>query len=561
MQRTQERWGLRWFGWGAVLACALLASCQQKQAPEGPPDTLQLALNSPRSLDPNTASESEGGTIIKNCFEGLYVVGPSGNEHIPGVAVNHTVSPDGKTWTFKLRPEARWSDAKPVTAGDFEFSWKRLLDPQTGAETANIMAIIEGASEFNRCESDAQAQNISPASLCEERKAAVGVRALDDYTLEVKLRAPYPLFGDLTSFYAFMPVPKHVVTREIDGASLTHNSRWTTPEYWVSNGPYKLVANEDRVQIVLEKNPHYWARDAVDIDRVVVRIMEDARSIYSAFSAGQIDYIEDDILSGELRKRWMTGSPQLKVFPRLGVYMIVLNHRMPPFDDVRVRQAFNLAIDKAEIARNVVGGGEAPATHIVPQLLSELTPYKSPQGDSYDPAKARALLLDAGYPDPTSLGVIRYSYNTSDNNKKVAEAVAQMWERNLGVEVELYNMEWKIYLDELKSGRLMVGRYGWIADYVDPMTFLDLFESKNVNNASGWNDPVYDGLIQAARLEPDAAARYALLAQAEARWVAAMPIIPVYFYSQKMLIQGRLEGIEPQLLGDHLFRYMRLKPQ
>jgi len=274
---------------------------------------------------------------------------------------------------------------------------------------------------------------------------AVGARALDDHTFEVTLNNPDPVFRELVTFYSFLPVPKHVLERVVDGTPLGQGSRWTRPEYWVSNGAYMLTGYEDRVAITLEKNPHYWDPGAAHVDRVVLRIIEDAKARFAAFRAGQLDMIVDVVPLSELRKRWVTGSEQLQIFPRLGVYMLVLNINQPPFDDLRVRRALNLALDKGELVRFVTGTGEVPATGVVPAMLGQLTPYDPPEVETFNPALARQL-IDEARRDGVVLDKLVYSYNTHENHHTIAEAGGQMWSRNPDIDVELYNLEWKVYL-------------------------------------------------------------------------------------------------------------------
>lgn len=535
-ERVSGHGGLAWLVLTLVVWIALVG-CKSESAP--PRTVLRMALESPRSLDPNIVTESEGGKVVTNTFEGLFVQGPGGvdgSQVRPGVAERWEISADGLKWTFTLRKEARWSDGEPVTAHDFEYSFLRILAPETAAEYASIYAPIKGALAYTAGEG---------------RREDVGVRAIDDHTLELELTTPTAILPELLAFYAFMPVPRHVVER--------HGPRWTDTENWVSNGPYVLVENTDRVVIRLKKNPYYWDRDNVSIEEVEMRILPGTQAPWAAYEAGQIDMIEDDIPPGSLYNLWISASESLQVFPRLGVYMVVFNNKAPPFDDVRVRKAFNLAIDKSEITRHVTNGGEVPATSLVDPSLGRMTEYESVYGATFDPAAARALLAEAGYPGGRGLPPVVYRYNTNENHKKVAEALQQMWAQNLGVKVELANNEWKIYLDNLKSGDFQMGRYGWIADYVDPMTFLDLYESNNPNNYTNFSDPEYDRLIAAARNEGDPARRFALLHQAEQRFVELLPVIPLYYYTQKLVVNPRVRGVEPHLLGMHLIKYMRLE--
>lgn len=508
-------------------------------ASTGSRDTLRFVIGeSPRSIDPNLATESEGGLIVLNTFEGLYMHGPGDDPKtrlLPGVAKSSSVSDDGLVWTFKLRADARWSDGKPVTAKDFVYSWLRLLKPETAAEYSHFLRHVKGAEAYRQGEGGPE---------------GVGVRAVDDTTFEVTLAYPYAMFKEITAFYATFPVPSHVV--EAKGAD------WIRAENWVSNGPYVVTEVADKQHIKMRKNPEYWDREKVSIETITGLIIPDESAAYNAYLGDQVDWLRDDIPASELPNLLAQDDSELEVHARLGVYMLIFNVKQPPFDDVRVRKAFNLALDKPHFVKNVTQGRERPAYSLVPSTLRRALGYEGPKGPKHDLEEARRLLSEAGYPDGEGMPKVVFRYNTSENHKKVAESVQSILKTSLGVDVELSNNEWKVYLDDLQKGDFQMGRYGWIADYVDPMTFLDLFMTDNPNNNTRWSDARYDELLIQADREADADKRMALMAEAEAIWLEAQPAIPLYFYTQKLLIKPWVQGIEEQPIGVHLFKYMRL---
>ena len=508
------------------------------------PRIFQRSLGEPEYLDPGLISESEGGIVTHDTFEGLYQYGPTHKEWLPGVAESHEVSPDGRTWTFKLRTNAKWSDGKPVTAQDFEWSWKRVLDPKTASRYAGILWVIEGAEAYNQNpDSDDEAKS-------KALRDAVGVKALDDHTLEVKLVAPTPYFLQLTAFYTYAPVPRHVVEK--------HGDRWARPENIVSNGPWKTVEWTNNQQIVAELNPHYWDRDKMPFDKIIYRITQENEPAHNMYLGNEIDYLESKVPTTVLPKYRRERFADFELTPYLGVYFYMFNVKKKPFDDVRVRHALNLAIDKEKIGKFVVKGGQEAAGNIVHPGLAEMG-YDIPEGPEFDPDKARKLLEEAGYPGGKDFPRVRISYNTLEGHKLVAEYVQQQWKKNLGVEADLDNMEWKVLLKKQHDRDFEVSRSSWIGDYLDPMTFLDLWEGNNPNNRTNWADPEFDRLIGEARTEADPDKRLGLLKQAEERYLAELPSFPIYFYVKSDLVKPWLKGYEPHLQGIHATRYFKVE--
>ncbi len=511
------------------------------QRKERDPRVFNRSLGEPEYLDPGLISESEGGIVTHDTFEGLYVYGPSHKEWTPGVAKSHTVSDDGLTWTFQLRDDAKWSDGKPVTAHDFEWSWKRVLDPKTASRYAEILWFVKGAREYNLMDEGADAEAL---------RAAVGVKAKDDHTLEVQLVGPTPFFIQLTAFYTYSPVPRHVIEK--------HGDKWARPENIVSNGPWKVTEWKSNQQITAELNPHYWDKANMPFDRINYKITQENTPAHTMYLAGDLDYLESKVPETVLPRLRKERDPALETSPYLGVYFYMFNVKEKPFDDLRVRRALNLAVDKSQIGKFVVKGGQEEAWTIVHPGLEEMG-YPMPEGPEYDPDLAKKLLAEAGFPDGKGFPTFQISYNTLEGHKLVAEFIQQQWKKNLGITCDLDNMEWKVLLKKQHDRDFQVSRSSWIGDYLDPLTFLSLWEGPNPNNRTNWAHPAYDKLLADARVETDPDKRMKMLAEAEKIYIDEVPSMPIYFYVKHDLVRPWVKGYTPHLQGVHLARYLRVE--
>lgn len=392
----------------------------------------------PKTIDPQLNSASDGGHIINNTFEGL--MREVNGKLQPAMAESYEVSDDGLTYTFKLR-DAKWSDGKPVTAHDFEYAWKRALNPETGSEYAFQMFYIKGGQEY--FEGKGKVEDVA-------------VKALDDKTLEVTLNAPTPYFLNLTSFYTYMPARKDVVEKDPEG--------WAkNPELAVSNGPFKLAEYSTGDKIVLVKNENYWNVDAVKLDKIVASMIVDQSTQLTAYESGELDAI-DEVPTQEI-PRLLAEEPTFQILPLLGTYYYIFNVDKEPTNDVRVRKALALAIDRKAITEQVTKGGQKPATGYVPEglFLSDGREFREVAGDyGIDPNKAqveeaRKLLAEAGYPNGEGFPTLELVYNTSENHKAIAEAIQEMWKQNLGINVTLTNQEWAVFQDTRHQGNFTSG--------------------------------------------------------------------------------------------------------
>ena len=486
----------------------------------------------PDSLDPAIITGQPEGRVVNALFEGLTTFDRKGRS-VPGMAESWTISPDRKTYTFRLRADAKWSDGVPVTAGDFVASWRRMLTPATAAPNNYQLFYVRNAKAF----ADGKLADFSQ----------VGVRALDDRTLEVQLGNPTPFFLDLCATPPLQPVPLRVIEREGDD--------WIKPGRIVTNGAYLLEAWRINDRIRLRRNPLYWDRAHVALETVDVLPIAKANVAFNFYASGEADVMLDKgvvppSLLDELKRR-----PDFHAAPFLGSYFVRFNCVKGPFADERVRQAFALAVDRERIVKKITRAGELPAATLVPPGVAG---YHAPAGLGYDPEKARALLAEAGYPGGRGFPLARYLFSEGELNEAIAVELQNMWSQTLGVQVALTRQEWKVYLNSLNSLDYDLARSTWVGDYPDPNTFLDMFLTGGGNNRTGWSNPAYDGLIAQAAAEGDAARRFAILAQAEEMLVARQAVVcPLYFYVGIQLYDPkRVGGIEPNVLDEHPIRLM-----
>lgn len=508
----------------------LLTGCE----PEGKRADLVLVNGAePESLDPAVITGQPEGRVVNALFEGLTRFNVRGQAE-PGVAESWTISPDGRTYTFRLRADARWSDGRPVTAGDFVASWRRTLTPETAASYNYQLFYVRGARDF----AEGRLTDFSQ----------VGVRAKDERTLEVELESPTPFFLELCATPPLQPVPVELVGRLGDD--------WIKPGRIMNNGAYTLEEWRINDRIRLRRSPHYWDRANVALETVDLLPVSKANVAFNFYASGQADLLLDKGLAPPALLDTLKTRADFHAAPFLATYFLRFNCAAGPFRDERVRRAFALAVDKERIVRKITRAGELPAGSLVPPGIPG---YTSPEGLRHDPEAARRLLAEAGFPGGRGLPLVRYLYSESEMNEAIAVELQAMWSEVLGVQVALNRQEWKVYLNSMNSLDYDICRSSWVGDYPDPNTFLDMFLTGGGNNRTGWSDPAYDALIAEAGREADAARRFARLAEAEQLLIAEEAVVcPLYFYVGIQLYDPRrLTGIEPNLLDEHPIRLMR----
>ncbi len=501
----------------------------------------------PKTIDPQLNSAVDGSTIIHNAFEGL-MREDENSQIVSGTAEKYEVSDDGTVYTFHIRKDAKWSDGKPVVAGDFEYAWKRALNPEVAAEYAyQLFYIKNGAAYYN------QEKVEGKVATAED----VGVKAIDDNTLEVTLEAPVPYFLSLAAFPTYFPVRKDI----IEG----NEEKWTLkPDTYISNGPFKMSEWKEKESITFVKNESYWDAKNVKLETLEVKLIDDQITYLNAFKSGEIDVIESPP-QAEIPTLLDEGTA--KIYPYLGTYFYVINvsdkakdvdpKAAEALSNPKFRKALSLAIDRQLIVDKVAQGGQAPATSYVPagildSIGKEFQKDYSSKGANIEEAKK--LLAEAGYPNGEGAPTITFTFNTDQGHQNIAQAVQDMWKTNLGINVELKNEEWAVFQDTRNNFQYSMARHGWIADYNDPMTFLDMWTTGNGQNNAGYSNKEYDKLIAQAKVELDDAKRTELLHKAEDILMDESPILPLYYYTNVLCIDKNVKGTYKSPLGQMEFR-------
>jgi oligopeptide transport system substrate-binding protein len=490
-------------------------------------------------LDPHLANGISDYTVLSSILEGLVSEDPVTLAPVPGVAESWSVSKDGLTYTFKLRADARWTNGDPVTPTDFLRSWRRALSPGLAADYAYLMHIVENARAFNE------------GTLADFAK--VGFSAPDAHTIEIRLAHPAAHFLSMLNNPVWLPV--HMNTVERLGATDDRGNPWARAEHFVGNGPFKLREVLPGQRVVVERNSGYWEVSAVQLREVHFHLFESLDAEERAFRAGQL-HVTEALPVAKVRHYREHQPDALRIDRYLGTYFYRLNTARPPLDNARVRRALALAIDREAIVAHILGGGQMPATSYTPRGAGT---YEPPQLVRTDFSEARRLLAEAGFPGGAGLPPIEILYNTSENHRLIAEAIQEMWRRELGIDVALANQDFKVTLDARRTGNYQVLRSVWIADYLDASTFLGVFTSASGNNHTGWTEPAYDELFETARREPASPEREAMLARAETMLLEAMPVIPIYHYTHVFLVQSSVMGWHPTLLDRHPLKHVRLE--
>ena len=487
----------------------------------------------PPSLDPGLSSDDASANVITQLFEGLAEYDPKTLAPVPGVATRWEVSPDGLTYTFYLRGNAKWSNGDPVTASDFEYSWKRVLDPATAAQYAYILYFVQNAEEYNT------GKIRDPKS--------VGVKALSPTRLQVTLKEPTPFFPSLTCFHAYRPVHKATVEK--------FGNQWTKAENMVGNGAYKMVTWVPMKEIILKKNQNYW--DAANVRIVNIKFLptEDQETALKQYLSGFSHFIR---FMPYLQIPEMSKRPDFHSGAQLVTYYYQFNTHRKPFDDPRVRRALNMGIDRKRIT-DLLQKGDVPTNHLTPKMAG----YNPPEGPDFSPEAAKKLLAEAGFTDPKTFPSFSIIYNTDQNHKAVAEMIQNMWKKNLGIEATLQNVDWKVLIDTYqKTKEFSVGRTGWVGDYIDPYAFVSLFTSTSTQNNTGWSDPTFDNLVlNQIPKELNLKNRADMMQKAEAILLEASPIIPIFHYGSSMLIDTRLKSFYPNVQNIHPAKFAYFKEE
>jgi oligopeptide transport system substrate-binding protein len=471
--------------------------------------------------------------------EGLTISNPKGGDNLPGVAKSWSISPDGKTYTFFLNENAKWSNGDPVIAEDFVWSWMRILTPSLGSQYPDMLYYLKGAADYH--------QGIT------NDFSTVGVKAIDKYLLQVELKNPTPFFIKLLSHYSTYPVHKETVLAY--GSIDDRNGQWTRPGNFVCNGPMNLKSWELNKQITVEKNPLYWDAKKVRLNEIRFYPVSNESTEDRMFRAGQL-HVTNVVPLEKCPVYIEKKNPNLRIEPYMGTYFYRVNTKHPVLKDKRIRLALAYAINREQIVKKVSKCGQHAAYSFTPPGSAG---YEPQTNIPYDPELARSLLAEAGYANGDNFPILEILFNTQEGHRKIALAIQQMWQENLGISIQLVNQDWKVYLAREMTGDFQISRAGWIGDYEDPNTFLDLLRLNRGNNKTGWENIEYDQLLELANSTNDQVLRYEYLNQAEKLLISEMPIIPIYTYVRQYQISSDVKGWHPNIIDTHHPKYIYLE--
>ncbi len=522
----------------------LLSGCWSRESPVTQGNREQVLHRSlgadVADLDPHLVTGLPELNVVSALFEGLVSEDPHDLHPVPGVALIWEVSPDLIRYTFHLRPDAKWSNGEPVTAQDFRAAYHRVLTSSLGADYAAMLYVVQNAEAFHKGE------------ITDFDK--VGFAASDAHTFVVTLGNPTPYFLSLLSHPVWYPV--YLPALEKAGSAYQRGNPWTRSETFVGNGAFVLKEwKPDRI-IIVEKAPTYWDADQVRLNAIHFHPSASVEGEERAFRAGQL-HITEALPVSKVDTYRRDHPDVLRIDPFLDTYFYRLNVTRPILYHRKVRQALSLAVDRAAIVKTITRGGQQPAYSFTPPGTAGYVP---PQGISTDLDKARKLLVEAGYPSGQGLPGFELLINSSGNHRIIAEAVQEMWRRDLGVKVDIVNMEQKTLLATRRTMDYQILRSDWVGDYLDPATFLEVFSGNSGNNHTGWNNPEYDDLLFQAQRTADNGRRYELFQRAEKILLREAPIIPIYYYTTVRLVHPAVRGWFPTLLDHHPYKHVWLEP-
>jgi oligopeptide transport system substrate-binding protein len=515
-----------------MLAMVLLPACGNN-ATSG--NTLAVTVGpDPDTIDPALNSAVDGATLIIHAFEGLMTLNKDGVP-VPGQAKSYEVSDDGRVYTFHLRDNLKWSDGKALTASDFVYSWNRAIAPETAADYEYMFEVIDGYAD-----------------------GELNVEAPDDKTLVVTLYNAVPYFLELTAFPTFSPVRQDMIEE--------HGDSWAVnAKTYIGNGAYKIKEWVPGSHITMEKNQYYWDYENLGMENIKFVLMEEDSAKLNAFQKKEVLLI-DDMPNDEI-DAWRD-KPEFNLEGQLGTYYVSFNVQKAPLDNKLVREALTLAIDREFIVNQVSKQGEVPAAAFVSLGLSDADPtkeFREVGGNYYDPydyegnlEKAKQLLEQAGYPNGEGIPQLEYLYNENTTHKAIAEALQDMWKK-IGVNVTLVSQEWGTFLNTRKNGDYQIARNGWLSDYNDPISMLDMWISGSGNNDAQWSNPEYDALIAKVKSSTDPVERFELMHKAEDLIFEDSMLCPIYYYVDLYLIDESVEGFWSSPLGYKYFMYATIK--
>jgi oligopeptide transport system substrate-binding protein len=494
----------------------------------------------PSTLDPQTVMGVPAHHIIMGLIEGLVGCHPTDqSKEVPGMADRWEHNDDYSVWTFHIGEDRKWSNGDPVTAQDFVFSYKRTLTPAFGSQHVDSLFAMKGAEDYSK-------EKITDFD-------QVGVKALDDHTLQIELVGPTPYLLSLLQHGAWFPVNPKTILKF--GTISDRDTKWTLPENYVGNGPFKLKSWRRNDVIEMIRNPFYWDTATVKLNGINFYFIESQNTEDRAFQVGQL-HKTHELQLGKVPYYRLKRPEYLRIDPYEGVYFYRLNVGRKPLDNPKVRMALNLTVDREAIVKNITRQNEQPATGLTPPRMGDYQAFKVM---TYNPDKARQLLAEAGYPGGKGFPKFNILINTSEAHRTIAEVIQQMWKEELNINVGIENQEWKVFLDTVNNMDYDIARSGRIGVFMDPVTFLDMWMTGNGSNNTHWGDPKYDELIHQAGRTRNVKARLDLLRQAEELFLNKPPVVLVYWYTRGYLMQPSVKNWNPLALDNHNYKFIDLK--
>ena len=497
-------------------------------------------LTEPTDLDPHVISSQQDANITMGLFEGLTQYDARNAQPAPAVAERWETSADGLTWTFHLRKNAKWSNGAPVTAHDFVFAYRRILTPSLAAEYASLLYVLKNGHAFNGGKITDPTQ--------------IGARAADDHTLVLTLEHPAPYLPSMACHAAWYPL--HRPTLEKHQGLTQRGSPWTRPGNHVGNGYFTLAEWTPHQRIRMTKNPHYWDADKIKLNAAVFYPIESEDAEERTFRSGQL-HVTSTLPISKVAVYRNEKSPFYHPHVFLATFFLRFNVEKPPLNDARVRRALSLAIDRERFVRDVMKGGQKPAGHLTPPDTAGFTARTAVK---FDLETARKLMAEAGFPEGKGFPKLEYLYNSTEANRLIAEALQQMWNRGLGIDITMQNQEARVQTVSMRSGDYQIGRFAWIGDYLDPSTFLELMTGDSGNNMTRWRNAEYDRVFAEANLKADNKERFELFQRLEEIIAAEAPIAPIYFYTRNNLVRPEVKGWHGNLLDVHPLKGVYLDP-
>lgn len=530
----------------ALICSLLVTSCGDKVGGGGKLDTLSVNVGpDPDTIDPALNSSVDGATMIIHAFEGLYTLDKDGIP-VPGQAESYDISDDKKVYTFHLRDNLKWSDGTPLKASDFIYAWNRAVSPDTASDYENMFAVIDGYVY-----DDPNTEKID-----ERANTKLNITAPDDKTIVVTLKNAVPYFLELTAFPTYSPVRQDIIEEKDDA--------WATEvASYIGNGPYKVVEWVPGSHITMAKNENYWNYKELGTEKIKFVLMEDDGARLTAFEKREVLLI--DQMPNDAIDAWRD-KPEFNLEAQVGTYYVSFNVKKAPLDNPKVRQALILAVDRDFICKNIGKTGQEPAGAYVALGLFDSKPsreFREVGGDYYDPtakaneenlAKAKQLLAEAGYPEGKGLPAMEYLYNEGSGHQAIGEALQDMWKK-IGVNINLVSQDWATFLNTRKNGEYYIARNGWLGDYNDPISFLDMWVTGGGNNDAQWSNAEYDKLITEIKASSDQEERFTKMHQAEKIIFDEWMLCPIYYYVDLYLLDQRVEGFWSSPFGYKYFMY------